>query len=161
MANRYFLDETGLKFLVTQLMGKMDLKISSRMVTLINDESTHDDIPSAKSVYDTLIEGLSNITGVSFQVVETLPETGDAGVIYLIKDEPENESSSVYVQWVYVGEAWINLGSSEVDLENYWSKDELEPLSNSDIQEILDEVGLGGSGEEEPGEPEEPDEPEP
>ena len=140
MAARYFLDDTGLRFLAEQLMNKMDLKINSRIVTVIDDQSTHDDIPSAKAVYDTLIAELQSITGIDFQVVTVLPATGEAGIIYLMNADPGNASSNVYVQWVYVGGQWLNLGTSEMDLDGYWSKDELEPISNGDILEILDEV---------------------
>jgi hypothetical protein len=157
MADKHFLDEVGLRFLVSQLMNKMNLKINSRMVNLVDVNSTDDKIPSAKAVYDALIEGLGGITGVSLEVVSELPSEGEPGVIYLI----ETGTSGIYVQWVYIGGSWIELGTSEVNLDNYWSKDELEPITNADIQEILDEVGLGDEEPEEPEEEEEEEEEEP
>lgn len=154
-STRYFLDADGLKFLAAQLVGKMDLKINSRMVTLIDEESTNDEIPSAQAVYDLLQESLSKISGVDFEVVEDLPGEGEPGIIYLIKADPEDGESNVYVQWVYVGESWINLGTSEIDLDNYWSKDELEPITNGDILGILEEVfGTEDDGDDEEEDPE-------
>ena len=149
---RFFLDETGLKFFAEQLINQMNLKVNEKIITLIDEESTNAEIPSAKAVYDMLQTALAGISGIDFEVVEDLPEPGESGIIYLVKAEPENEESNIYVQWVYVGEKWINLGTSEIDLTGYWSKDELEPISNSAILDLLNEVF--GNEPEEPGDPE-------
>lgn len=152
-SKRYFLDETGLKFLANELIKKMDLKINSRLVTLMTEESTNDEFPSAKAVYDAIGDALGSTVGVKFSVVDELPEEGESGTIYLIKN------GDVYVQWVYVGDNWLELGSTEVNLEGYWSEDTLEPITNADILDILEEVGLGIVTP--PTEPEEEEEPEP
>ena len=148
-AKRYFLDETGLAYLVGRLLEKFGLTIDGRLVTLINDESTNDEIPTAKAVYSLLQSAMSEITTLSYELVvgdpPELPTTGEAGKIYLMPTEEGN----VYVQWIYVNDQWLELGSTDVDLSNYWDKDELEPISNADINDIVEDA-FGGSGSSEP-----------
>ena len=81
-----------------------------------------------------------------------LPLDGEPGVIYLKEND---DDPPTYGMYTYIGDEWLCLGSTQIDLSGYWSTDELVIMSNSDIQGIIDEVT---GGEEEPGE-EEPEEP--
>lgn len=56
---------------------------------------------------------LSNLKKATITVVETLPATGSEGIIYLVG------TSAPYEQYVWEGSAWIDLGSTEIDLSNY------------------------------------------
>lgn len=56
---------------------------------------------------------LSNLKKATITVVETLPTTGQEGIIYLVG------TSAPYEQYVWEGSAWIDLGSTEIDLSNY------------------------------------------
>lgn len=56
---------------------------------------------------------ISNLKKATITVVETLPATGEEGVIYLVG------TSAPYEQYVWEGSAWIDLGSTEIDLTNY------------------------------------------
>lgn len=56
---------------------------------------------------------ISNLKKATITVVETLPETGSEGIIYLVG------TSAPYEQYVWEGNAWIDLGSTEIDLTNY------------------------------------------
>lgn len=63
-----------------------------------------------KSQVDSIINNLKKAT---ITVVETLPATGSEGIIYLVG------TSAPYEQYVWEGNAWIDLGSTEIDLTNY------------------------------------------
>lgn len=63
-----------------------------------------------KGQVDNLI---SNLKKATITVVETLPATGEEGIIYLVG------TSAPYEQYVWEGSAWIDLGSTEIDLSNY------------------------------------------
>jgi hypothetical protein len=78
---------------------------------------------------------LAGITTFSFEVVDALPSTGESNVIYLVDD-----GSGKYIMNAYINGAWVELGTTEIDLSNYWSKDDLEALTNNEIQEIIDDV---------------------
>lgn len=56
---------------------------------------------------------LSNLKKATITVVPTLPAKGDEGIIYLVG------TSAPYEQYVWEGSAWIDLGSTEIDLSNY------------------------------------------
>ena len=56
---------------------------------------------------------LSNLKKATITVVDTLPSTGSEGIIYLVG------TSAPYEQYVWEGSAWIDLGSTEIDLSNY------------------------------------------
>lgn len=63
-----------------------------------------------KEQVDSLV---SNLKKATITVVPTLPATGEEGIIYLIG------TSAPYEQYVWEGSAWIDLGSTEIDLSNY------------------------------------------
>ena len=63
-----------------------------------------------KGQVDNLIGNLKKAT---ITVVPTLPATGSEGTIYLVG------TSAPYEQYVWEGSAWIDLGSTEIDLSNY------------------------------------------
>ena len=56
---------------------------------------------------------LSNLKKATITVVDTFPTTGSEGIIYLVG------TSAPYEQYVWEGSAWIDLGSTEIDLSNY------------------------------------------
>lgn len=63
-----------------------------------------------KEQVDSLV---SNLKKATITVVPTLPTTGEEGIIYLVG------TSAPYEQYVWEGSAWIDLGSTEIDLSNY------------------------------------------
>lgn len=63
-----------------------------------------------KEQVDSLV---SNLKKATITVVETLPAKGEEGIIYLVG------TSAPYEQYVWEGSAWIDLGSTEIDLSNY------------------------------------------
>jgi len=73
------------------------------------------------------------------EVVPELPLINDAEatVIYLIRVDA---NTNHYHQWIVSGGEWFDLGITEIDLSNYWSKDELQIMTNAEIQEIFDDV---------------------
>lgn len=65
-------------------------------------------------------DALADITGIDFQVVATLPASGEKGTIYLVGTQ------SPYDEYIWVeptgGTAfWEKIGSTDIDLTNYWT----------------------------------------
>ena len=71
----------------------------------------------------TEVNGLiSNIQKLTSQIVEELPtEDIDTSVIYLIKQD----DTSAYMQYMYINGAFAELGSTQVDLSDYYKKTEV------------------------------------
>lgn len=65
---------------------------------------------------------LSTIKKNAFKVVDSKPETGEEGIVYLVKTTKDG----VYEQYIYESENWISLGTTELDLSNYYSKTEID-----------------------------------
>ena len=66
---------------------------------------------------------ISNINKLTSQIVDQLPtEDIDTSVIYLIKQEDTN----AYMQYMYISSAWAELGTTQVDLSDYYKKSEVD-----------------------------------
>ena len=79
---------------------------------------------------------ISNLANLRIEVVNELPSTGETNVIYLVKKAGIN--SDVHDEYVYVEGNWEKIGNTEVDLSNYYTKDQVYTKSETYSQE---EVG--------------------
>lgn len=74
--------------------------------------------------YNLLLQAIESITSFEYSVVNTLPDTGEDGVIYLVpKNYPED--SNIYNQYLYVNSTWEKVGDTEIDLTDYVTSEEL------------------------------------
>ena len=92
------------------------------------------DYMTASAVNDAIASAVASAAHISFQVVDALPETGENNVIYLV---PDAEDSVVKNQSMWIDGAWVSLGSTRVDLSNYWSREDLRPMTAEELQAIL------------------------
>lgn len=84
---------------------------------------------NASQVSTAINTAIAGITGVSFEIVQTLPATGDPGTIYLV---PAGQSATgdIYAEWIYINNTWEKLGTTAVDLTGYTQWDsQTETLS--------------------------------
>lgn len=94
-----------------------------------------------KDEVNTLV---NNISAMTIDIVETLPTTDiSTTTIYLIET---SAGSNVYVQWAYINNEWAQLGTTQVDLTNYYTKSQTDTLL-ADKQDTLtfDNVPTSGS----------------
>jgi hypothetical protein len=80
------------------------------------------DYQSGTQVTTAINAAIAGITGISFEIVQTLPATGDSGTIYLV---PAGQSATgdIYAEWIYINSNWEKLGSTAVDLTGMVSYD--------------------------------------
>lgn len=76
---------------------------------------------------------ISQLSSLSVEIVETLP-TSDISTttIYLINVP----NTTNYAQWMYINNAWANIGSTFVDLTNYYTKSQTDTLLNSKVDKV-------------------------
>ena len=76
-----------------------------------------------KTEVDDLLSAMASLT---LEIVETLP-TQDISTttIYLV---PVQGQSNVYMQYAYINSAWAQLGTTQVDLSNYYTKTQVDTL---------------------------------
>lgn len=80
------------------------------------------DYQSGTQVTTAINAAIAGISGISFEIVQTLPATGDAGTIYLVP-AGQSVTGDIYEEWIYLNSAWEKLGTTAVDLTGYttWS----------------------------------------
>ena len=93
--------------------------------------------PATKKYVDDAIGG---ITGVEFRVVEALPETGEAGVIYLMAHS--HGTQDIYDEYIWVTDKFEKIGNTDIDLSGYVTT---EALSDEIKKLFLAQVDVAAS----------------
>mgnify|MGYP006923227047 CR=1 FL=1 len=89
-----------------------------------------------KTEVDTAINNaLAGITGISFEVVQTLPQTGEQGTIYLVDNSGTGQNS--YDEYIYANGAFERLGTTDIDLSGYVLATDLVEATTTEIDTIL------------------------
>lgn len=65
---------------------------------------------------------IGQVTTISFEVVDVLPQTGEANKIYLVPST-EGQPQNGYDEYIYVNESWEKIGSTDIDLSQYATKE--------------------------------------
>lgn len=104
-------DIKALQGTVDTLMPKAGGEFTGAVKVLAPTEDLN---PATKKYVDDAIGG---ITGVEFKVVDELPETGEAGVIYLVAHS--HGSQDIYDEYIWVTDKFEKIGNTDVDLSQY------------------------------------------
>jgi len=62
--------------------------------------------------------------GLKVEVVEELPEIGEANILYLVPKQDTGDND-VFDEWLYIEDEWEHIGTTDIDLSNYYTKDEV------------------------------------
>lgn len=74
----------------------------------------------SKNEVESLVEAK-----VAFQVVDSLPTTGETAIIYLVP-LADPETQNIYDEYMWIGGAWEHIGSTKTDLSDYYTKAETD-----------------------------------
>lgn len=90
--------------------------------TTVSSFTNDADYQSGSQVTTAINAAIAGISGISFEIVQALPATGDPGTIYLV---PAGQSASgdIYSEWIYLNSNWEKLGTTAVDLTGYTNWD--------------------------------------
>lgn len=115
-----FLDKPGVSNLSKALLSKVNSRIDERIVTTLDENSKDTQVPSALAVYNAI----NKMSHIKFKThIGNINDVADpnGSYIYLQRDD---ETDNTWMMYVYDADlGWINIGDTEVDLSNYWSKD--------------------------------------
>lgn len=83
------------------------------------------------------------IKTISMKIVPERPATGESNVIYLVPSA-KSETENIYEEWIYIDNRWELIGSTKIDLSNYYTKDEVNQIlfdyiTSNDLEEILED----------------------
>lgn len=92
-------------------------------------------IATTEFVDTAVTNAIAGVTGISYEIVTTLPSTGSAGVIYLIAHS--HGTGDVYDEYIWTGSAFEKIGNTDIDLSGYWSTSDLVAITNAEIDTIL------------------------
>ena len=115
-----------LEKLSTLIKGYVDGNVSKKMDSFTPGEGLSLEGGILKVTLDTTI----------FKVVESLPTApaaSDANKIFLVRDSSSKASGNVYIEYLFINNAWEELGRQqvEIDMEPYLKKNELTATVSS------------------------------
>lgn len=73
--------------------------------------------------------------GMKYEVVEELPATGEAGTVYLVPKQSAG-TGDVYDEYIYVDGSFEHIGSTEIDLSNYYTKTQADDLLDDKVDKV-------------------------
>lgn len=81
-----------------------------------SDGSGGSKLPDESRVNALIATAVGGITGFDAEVVQTLPQTGTAGTIYLVPKQ--GSGTDVHDEYIYVNNAWELIGTTQIDISN-------------------------------------------
>ena len=91
---------------------------------------------TAKNVTDAINEAIGGLTGISFEVVETLPTQGKTGTIYLISHSHGTKDNYDEYIWLEKSKSYEKIGNTDVDLSNYVTKNDITIMTEQELAAI-------------------------
>ena len=92
-----------------------------------------------------LVEELKGLAANKFKIVDVLPEVGEFAVIYLVPSTTPSDND-VYDEWAYVSEKWERIGSTRFEIDNYYTKEEIEAALNTKQETLTAGNGISIEG---------------
>ena len=107
--------------------------------TKVSDFTNDSNFQTQSQVQQAINDAIGQITGLNFEIVQTLPETGVAGTIYLVPNS--GSSPNIYDEYVWIASgdsgSFEKIGTTDVDLSGYVLYTDLVAITNSEIDTIV------------------------
>ena len=107
--------------------------------TKVSDFTNDSNFQTQSQVQQAINDAVGQITGLSFEIVQTLPATGTAGTIYLVPNS--GSAPNIYAEYVWVtcggSGSFEKIGTTDVDLSGYVQYSNLVAITNSEIDTIV------------------------
>lgn len=158
-------DENGLAYLIQKIKiwdnGKVDKEtgkslVSDTEIARLANVTNYDDTAiqaavdgkttlaavqalgyqTASDVSTAINNAIAGITGISFSVVQALPQTGETGVIYLVAKATAG-TNDAYDEFIWINNGFEYLGTTAVDLSGYVQTTDLVAITNGEIDTII------------------------
>lgn len=92
--------------------------------------------PYAKTVdVEKMISDALHVTMVSVDSLPPLKDAKPMTIYFVPNSDPEDDNSKD--EYVLIGDKYEKIGSTKVDLSNYWSKDSLRAMTSAELSAIL------------------------
>lgn len=92
-------------------------------------------IATTEFVSTAVANAIAGVTSISYQVVTSLPASGENGVIYLVAHS--HGTGDAYDEYVWTGTAFEKLGNTDIDLSGYMLKTDMIAITTSEIDAMF------------------------
>nr|DAV20208.1 MAG TPA: hypothetical protein [Caudoviricetes sp.] len=97
----------------------VNITVPTKTSQITNDSS----FQTESQVSSAITKAISGVSGFKYAVVESLPQTGVAGTIYLKANS--GRETNIYDEFIWVNSKYEQLGTKQIDLSGYALKSEL------------------------------------
>jgi hypothetical protein len=91
---------------------------------------------TASDVNALIATALGEVQGLSISIVQTLPETGEAGVLYFVSN-PSGKNPNSYDEYIWLGDSYEKIGAIDLDLTGYIKSSDVAAITNAEIDNII------------------------
>ena len=138
------IQESGTKVAEVTINGTtIDIYIpTSTAITVDTEMSDSSTNPVQNRVIKAYVDdAIESVVGIEFRVVQSLPATGEIGVIYLVPNG-ESTGTNTYDEyiWLTAAERFEKIGTTDVDLSGYVQSNQLVEISTADIDTMFTSV---------------------
>ena len=107
----------------------LNIQLNKKIEQLKLDDK--DILTESKKYTDSVISKIQ--LGVNFTIVQGLPvENISTSTVYLIESSEKN----FYYQYMYIDDEWANLGTTEINMDDYYTKDYINTINAETKEQI-------------------------
>lgn len=132
MAQYNYLDKNGLLYLWAKL--KATFATISSVPTAVSQLTNDSNYQTGTQVSTAIAQAVGSIATIQFQIVSQLPTTGSSNIVYLV---PATSGTNTYDEYIYVNNAWEQIGTTACDLTGYVQASDLVAITNAEIDVIV------------------------
>lgn len=109
--------------------------------TKVSDLENDSNFQTESQVQSSINSAVGKIVSFDYQIVESLPDSGVKGTIYLVPTASK-ASDNIYDEYIWIEQAegtgsFEFIGTTAVDLTGYLKEADLVPITNDEIDQIL------------------------
>ena len=90
---------------------------------------------TSAQVSSAIASAIKGIQGIKYSVVTALPQSGEAGTIYLVSNS--GSGKNIYDEYIWVTDKFELLGTTEVDLTGYLKDTDLVEITEAEVDELF------------------------
>lgn len=119
-------------YVTTENLKKIIKGTKTPVDTSISSTSTDAHVPSAKAVYSYI----NSIHHITKKKVDTLPETGEDDIIYLVASTKTSEGNALS-EYMWLDGKWELIGTtaSEIDIDDY-----ITGMTDAEVTALINEI---------------------
>jgi len=134
--------QTGTKIATITINGtETDVYVAPGQSIIVDTQmsNTSENAVQNKVIKSYVDDAVASVVGVEFRKVNSLPVTGENGVIYLLPKSGTPPTGNIYEEWIWISSdsSYEKIGETSIDLSGYVQDTDLVDITNSDIDTMM------------------------